>query len=78
MKVCAHYCGTTIMLADHLTEEQAKELMKNIYIIRYADDPDNDDDFIYPDEMFTEEDDLPFSELPEQQEQELDLDELPF
>lgn len=69
IKVCAHYCGTTILLEEFETLEEAEEFMTHNYILHYEDEMENadDDELIYADEMFidndTEEDDeLPFTE----------------
>ena len=52
VKVCARYCGTTILLGE-MEEEQAEEFMKHPYILYNADETeDGEEDCIYPDEMF--------------------------
>jgi len=61
VKVCAHYCGTTILLAQFENEEEADEFMKHGMFL-YEDVDDEDNYWIYPDEMFKEED-VPFEGL---------------
>lgn len=55
-RVCAHYCGTTIGLEDFETLEEAEEFKKAPYVMRYYDEmgklDEEDNDLIYPDEMF--------------------------
>jgi len=77
INVCAHYCGTTILLESFKTKKEAKEFMKNDYILHYADEIEDgeEDDLIYSDEMFIE-DEIPFFETAETKFE--DLDELPF
>ena len=77
--VCAHYCGTTILLESFETEEAAKEFMKHDYVLYYADELENAeaDEIIYSYEMFIE-DELPFFETPKIEIKDIDLDELPF
>lgn len=81
INVCAHYCGTTILLESFETEEEAKEFMKHEYILYYADELEDqdEDDIIMPAEMFIE-DELPFFETQEHsiEFKNINLDELPF
>ena len=65
VKVCAHYCGTIIMIGEFETREQANEFMKHSYLMHYVDELVNatEDELIYPDEMFIEEDEIPFCEV---------------
>jgi len=77
VNVCAHYCGSTILLAELESEEAAGEFMKHDYILFYADEILNADEdvVIHPDEMFVE-DEIPFCEpIHAEYEQ---SDELPF
>ena len=88
-KVCAYYCGTTIMLEEFDTTEEAEEFMTHDYILHYEDEMENadGDEIIYADEMFilvdaTDEEDeydgegIPFAEAPFEAVD--DWDELPF
>ena len=81
INVCAHYCGTTILIDSFKTEEEAKEFMKHDYILYYADELENaeEDEIIYSNEMFIE-DELPFFETqtPQIKFEDVNLDELPF
>jgi len=78
-KVCAHYCGTTILLEEFETIEEAEEFMMHDYILAYEDETeDHEEECIYRDEMFID-DDLPFSDPPTIQEFAFEYsDELPF
>ena len=53
MKVCAHYQGTTILLEEFEQKPEAEEFMLHPYYIVHDD---GDEEIIYPDEMFIEED----------------------
>ena len=67
LKVCARYCGSTILLKECETAEEAEEFMKHEFTIVYSDEMENkyEDEVIEPDEMFlVNEDDLPFYEQP--------------
>ena len=77
--VCAKYCGTIILLESFEDEDDAKEFMKHDYILHYADEYENanEDDIIYSDEMFLE-DEIPFFDTPMININNLSLDELPF
>ena len=81
VNVCAHYCGTTILLESFETKKEAEEFMKNNYILHYADEIEDgeEDELIYADEMFLETQ-LPFFESAVKYNNTniLDPDELPF
>ena len=79
INVCAHYCGTTILINSFETEEEAKEFIKHDYVLYYADELENaeEDEIIHSDEMFLE-DELPFFNTPAANINDLSLDELPF
>ena len=82
INVCAHYNGTTILLGSFETEKKANEFMKNKYVLHYADEYEYplEDEIIYPDEMFIE-DEVPFMEPATDfmlNYDNLILDELPF
>ena len=64
VKVCAHYNGTSILIDEFETKEEAEEFMKNDYILVYADETDGqEDELIYADEMYIDDsEDIPFSE----------------
>ena len=64
IKVCENYCGSTILLAEFEKEEEANEFMKHNYILFYADELDNaeEDEIIYPNEMFIDTEEIPFCE----------------
>ena len=78
IKVCARYCGTTILLDEFENEDEAKEFMKHDYVLNYYDEFENvvDDEIIHANEMFIDDsEDVPFSEPM----LEIDYsDELPF
>ena len=81
VNVCAHYCGTTILLESFETKTEAEEFMQHDYVLHYADEIENgeEDEIIYSDEMFISDDEIPFSE--EYQNftfDDEDLDNLPF
>ena len=80
-KVCAHYCGTTILLASFNTEEEADQFMKNGFMLLEDDEQEYEDGYwIYPDEMFKEEE-IPFFEQDAGKGLNftcIDTDELPF
>lgn len=77
IKVCAHYCGTTILLKEFETEAEAKEFMKYDFVFVDECEPDvcHGDDLVYTDEMFIVDGEIPFCEPPNALEIE---DELPF
>ena len=82
IKVCAHYCGTVILLDKFDSEEEANDFMKNDYVLAYADELENEyeDEVIHPYEMFIDEsEDIPFCE-PMNCDfiNSIDSDELPF
>ena len=80
MNVYAHHDGTTILLAENLTNDEANEFMLNTYVLDYADETlGYEDDVIFPDEMYAS-DEIPFYEPSDQAENydDLDPDELPF
>ena len=82
INVCAHYCGTTILLDSFENKEDAEEFMKHDYVLHYADEIENaeEDELIYSDEMFISDENIPFAE-PISNEEIIyadDLDELPF
>ena len=54
INVCAHYCGTTILLDSFETDTEANEFMQHDYILHYADEIENgeEDEIIKADEMF--------------------------
>ena len=63
MKICARYCGTTILLAEVDTQEEADAFMSNDYILHYADEYEDayEDEVIRKDEMFIDEqEEIPF------------------
>ena len=66
MKICARYCGTTILLAEFNDRKQAEEFMKHDFVMNYYDEFDNieDDEIIHANEMFIDEEDeeIPFSD----------------
>ena len=81
-RVCAHYCGTTIGLEDFETLEEAEEFKKAPYVMCYYDEmgklDEEDNDLIYPDEMFVEEVDEDEIEHPSIMIDYADCDDLPF
>ena len=75
VKVCALHIDTFIKLEEFETESEAKEFMKHDYVLAYADEVEsNEDIIIHPDEMFIQDDNIPFYEPLTQEE----IDMLPF
>ena len=81
VNVCANYMGTVILLKSFNTKDKANEFMQHDYVLHYADEIEDaeEDDVIFADEMFLE-DDIPFFDVPlnNQNLAEFELDELPF
>jgi len=62
-QVCAKYCGTTISLEEFETQEKAEHFSESPFILFYKDEIENgeEDEIIYPSEMWVEEA-LPFTD----------------
>jgi hypothetical protein len=78
-KVLAAYSGTIVMLMQTDYKAEAENFMKYPYTILYADETDytNEDEIIYPNEMWLTEEDIPFEDAPSPQEVK-GLEEMPF
>ena len=64
INVCAYRDGTTIMLEQFETEEEAYAFMQRGCIIAYADETDNGEEiYVEPDEMFISNEEVPFAEI---------------
>lgn len=52
-KVCAHYCGTSILIDRFPTEKDAQNFINSgrTFTIRPADD-ENEEEYVYDDEMY--------------------------
>lgn len=75
VKVCAHCIDADIMLEEFKTEMEAEEFMKHDYVLAYADEVESNEDIIvHPEEMYIDNDYIPFSEPLTQEE----LDMLPY
>ena len=81
VNVCADFCGSTVLLAQNIPEEEAYEFIKHKYVMFHADElEDGDEDIIiYPSEMFISEEEIPFTETEFTNPYDYDdTDELPF
>lgn len=81
MNVCTKYCGTTILLAECNTEEEAEEFMKHDYVLYYSDEIEDDEDVVIShDEMFICEDIHFYEPMTKEQFDKYfeDYDDLPF
>lgn len=77
VNVCTNCCGTIILLESFETESEAKNFMKNDYVLYEADEMEDGQEYlIHSDEMFLE-NEIPFFEKVNIDDWQED-DELPF
>ena len=64
--VCGYWYGTTVLVDEFDTREEAEEFVKHPAFLTWMDETDEEqEDVLYPDEMWGEiSDGLPFEEYP--------------
>ena len=80
-RVLAGYSGAVVMLMESETKEDAENFMKYPFTICYKDETDylDEDEVIYPNEMWLTEENVPFEYAPSPAELcKMIGDELPF